>query len=97
MRSSIREFLAELLVTSGQCKMGVSSPIHHYTFKLVHDSFWPPYNVEAFYLCHHPFKTSHFLERSMTYPVRLPKTYWLALVRTNITLWPGFIHRAQNK
>jgi len=47
--------------------------------------------MEAFCRRHHPFKTSCFLERSMTYPVRLLKTYWLPFVRTNITLWPGFI------
>src|SRR5260370_13647571 len=67
--------------------MGISLAIHHHLFKLVHDSLWPPYNMEAFCLSHHPFKTSHFLERSMTYPARLQKTYWLSFVRTNITLW----------
>src|SRR6266568_1013837 len=69
--------------------MGVSLAIHHYPFKLAHDSLWPPYKMEAFCLRHHPFTTSHFLERSMTYPARLQKTYWLPFVRTNITLWRG--------
>src|SRR2546430_6491496 len=71
--------------------MGVSLAIHHYPFKLAHDSLWPPYKMEAFCLRHHPFTTSHFLERSMTYPARLQKTYWLPFVRTNITLWRGFL------
>src|SRR6266700_1642162 len=72
--------------------MGVSLAIHHYPFKLAHDSLWPPYKMEAFCLRHHPFTTSHFLERSMTYPARLQKTYWLPFVRTNITLWRGFLN-----
>src|SRR6266700_3946650 len=71
--------------------MGVSLAIHHYPFKLAHDSLWPPYKMEAFCLRHHPFTTSHFLERSMTYPARLQKTYWLPFVRTNITLWRGLV------
>src|SRR6266699_4916532 len=76
--------------------MGVSLAIHHYPFKLAHDSLWPPYKMEAFCLRHHPFTTSHFLERSMTYPARLQKTYWLPFVRTNITLWRGFTPRPSN-
>src|SRR6266571_9551747 len=71
--------------------MGMPLAIHHYPFKLAHDSFWPLYNMEAFFLRHHPFKTSFFLERSMTYPVRLQETYWLPFVETNITLCGGLI------
>src|SRR5260370_42346496 len=73
--------------------MGMSLAIHHYSFKLAHDFLWPSYNMEAFCLCHHPFKPLHFLERSMTYPLRLQKTYWPLFVRTNITLCGGLFPR----
>jgi hypothetical protein len=58
-----------------------------YPFTLAHDSLWHPYKMEALCLSHHPFKTSHFFERSMTYPARSQQIYWLPFVRTNITLW----------
>ena len=63
-----------------------STPIHDYPFKLAHNSLWFPYKMEALCLCHHPFKTSFFLERGMTYPGRLQKISWPLFVRTNITL-----------
>ena len=65
---------------------GAPASIGDQHLKLTHDSLWPPDNMEAFCRRHHPFKTSCFLERSMTYPVRLQKTYWLSFVRINITL-----------
>lgn len=71
MRSSIRTFLTKLLIQSCQRKVGMPLAIHDYPFKLAHNSLWFPYKMEAFLLCHHPFKTSFFLERSMTYLRRL--------------------------